>query len=178
VLQAEAAERGASASLWATRGQYWPTLTAGYATSSQGFTEPWQGFDAGNRNVNQFRIGLSWTLFNGFQREQATASSAVDLDLARAQTADTRRQIDAALTQQLAALFTAYAQVTIAAANVTAATEALRVQQERYKVGAAILLDLLTAESNLTQAAVNDVQVRYNYLIARAQVEALVGHPL
>jgi outer membrane protein TolC len=30
----------------------------------------------------------------------------------------------------------------------------------------------------MTQAQVNQVQSRYNYLIARAQVEALVGHAL
>ena len=82
------------------------------------------------------------------------------------------------LTQQLAALSTAYAQIGIARANVAAATEALRVQQERYRLGAATLLDELTAEANLTRAEVNQVQARYNYLIARAQLEALVGHSL
>ena len=51
-------------------------------------------------------------------------------------------------------------------------------QQERYRLGAATLLDELTAEANLTQAEVNQVQARYNYLIARAQLEALVGHSL
>jgi outer membrane protein TolC len=61
---------------------------------------------------------------------------------------------------------------------VAAATEAGRVTQERYRLGAGTLLDLLTAQANLTQAQVNQVQARYNYLIARAQVEALVGHPL
>src|SRR5439155_347656 len=87
-------------------------------------------------------------------------------------------QVGAQLTQQLAAVTTAYAQFGITGANVAAATEALRVTQERYKLGAGTLLDLLTAEANMTQAQVNQVQSRYNYLIARAQVEALVGHPL
>jgi outer membrane protein TolC len=52
------------------------------------------------------------------------------------------------------------------------------VQQERYRLGAGTLLDLLTAEANLTQAQVSLVQARYNYLTARAQLEALVGHAL
>jgi len=52
------------------------------------------------------------------------------------------------------------------------------VQQERYRVGAGTQLDEITAEANLTQAEVNQVQARYNYLIARAQLEALVGHAL
>lgn len=177
VLEAEAQERAAAASVWSARSQYLPTVTASYATSSQGLVEPWSSFD-GNRNVNQFRIGLSWTLFNGFAREQSAAQTAAALDLARAQAADARRQLGAQLTQQFAALFTAQAQIQIAGATVAAAAEARRVQQERYRLGAATLLDLLTAEANLTQTQVSEVQARHDYLIARAQLEALVGHPL
>jgi outer membrane protein len=180
VAQAAAQERVASAAVWSSRSPYLPMLTASYSTSSQGLTQPWQGFDPGvsQHNLNRLQIGLSWTLFNGFQRELTTAQSGVTLDVARAQTADTRRQLSAQLTQQFAATFTAFAQIGITGANVVAAAEALRVQQERYRLGAATLLDLLTAEANLTQAQVNQVQARYNYLIARAQVEALVGHSL
>ena len=178
VVQAAAQERAAAATLWSSRSQYFPRLNASYNTSSQGLSEPWTGFDGGNRNLNRLSFALSWTLFDGFQREKAAAQSSVDLDIARAQTADTRRQLGAQLTQQLAALFTGYAQIAIASANVAAATEAGRVTQERYRLGAGTLLDLLTAQANLTQAQVNQVQARYNYLIARAQVEALVGHPL
>jgi outer membrane protein len=178
VMQAAASERATGATLWSSRSQYLPRLTASYNTSSQGLSEPWQGFDGGNRNLNRLSFALSWTLFDGFQRERTAAQSSVDLDVARAQTADTRRQLDANLTQQLAALFTAYTQISITQANVAAATEALRVQQERYRLGASTLLDLLTAQANMTQAEVNQVSARYNYLIARAQVEALVGHAL
>jgi len=179
VTQATAQERAASASTWTSRSQFWPKLTATYNTSSQGLTQPWNGFDSPTqKNLNRFTIGLSWTLFDGFTREQAVAQSSVSLDVARAQTADTRRQLSAQLTQQLAATFTGHAQIGITGANVVAAAEALRVQQERYRLGAATLLDLLTAEANLTQAQVNQVQARYNYLIARVQVEALVGHAL
>jgi len=178
VIEAVALQRAASATVLQSRSQYLPTLTASYRTSSQGLTQPWSGFDNGNRNLNQLQIGLSWTLFNGFQREQVSAQSSSALDLARAQAIDTRRQVDAQLTQQLAATFTAFAQIAITGDNVAAATEALRVQQERYRLGAATLLDLLTAEANLTQAEVNQIQARYNYLIARAQLEALVGHAL
>ena len=99
-------------------------------------------------------------------------------DVADARAADTRRQTNAQLIQQRAALLTAYEQIGIAGTNVDAATEDLRVVQERYRVGAATILDLLTSEANLTQAQVNLVQARYNYLIARAQLEALVGHAL
>ena len=62
--------------------------------------------------------------------------------------------------------------------NLAAATEDLRVQNERYRVGAATILDLLTSQTALTTAEQNLVQVRFDYLIARAQVEAVVGRTL
>ena len=178
VRQSEAQARAASASVWDSRSQYWPTLGMSYSTSSQGLTQPWNGFDDGNRNLNQLRISLSWTVFNGFQREQANSQSMVQRNVARAEAADTRRQVNAQLTQQLAALFTTYQQIGIAQTNLDAAREDLRVVSERYRVGAATILDVLTSEANLTQAEVSVVQARYNYLIARAQLEALLGHSL
>ena len=58
------------------------------------------------------------------------------------------------------------------------AREDLRVQQERYRVGAATILDLLTSQAALTEAEVTVIQTRFTYLIARAQLEATVGRTL
>jgi len=178
VIQAQAQASALAASVWDQRSQYLPTLSVTYSTSSQGLTQPWQGFTPPNRNLNQLRFGLSWTIFNGFAREQQLTSAAVQRDVANARMEDTRRQVNAALTQQLAAAATAFEQIDIARANLAAATEDLRVQNERYRVGAATILDLLTSQAALTQAQVNLVQTRYNYLIARAQVEAVLGRTL
>jgi outer membrane protein len=178
VVQAEAQARAMAATVWDQRSQYLPTLSVSYSTSSQGQIQPWQGFDIPNRNVNSLRFSLNWTIFNGFAREQQQTASVVQRDVATAHAEDTRRQVSAALTQQLAAAGTAFEQIGIAQANVAAATEDLRVQNERYRVGAATILDLLTSQAALTQAEVNLVQTRFNYLIARAQVEAVVGRTL
>ena len=178
VGQAAATARAASAQVWSARSQYWPSLTLSYGDTRTGIDSPDLPLLGNYRETFAWRFGLSWTLFDGFQRERAQVSASVARDVAEAEAADARRQVDAELTQYLATLFTAYAQIDIAGANVDAAAEALRVQQERYRLGAATLLDLLTAEANMTQAQVNQVQARYDYLIARAQVEALVGRTL
>src|SRR5206468_10390256 len=168
VIQAQAQARAFGATVWDQRSQYLPTLSVTYSTSSQGLNQPWQGFDLPNRNVNQLRFGLTWNIFNGFVREQQQTGAVVQRDIATARAEDTRRQVNATLTQQLAAAATAFEQIDIARANLAAATEDLRVQNERYRVGAATILDLLTSQAALTQAQVNLVQTRYNYLIARA----------
>jgi outer membrane protein len=121
---------------------------------------------------------VSLPLLNGFVREQNQVTASVARDNAEAVAADTRRQVNAQLTQQVAAMTTAYAKIDIARSNVAAGTEDVRVQNERYRVGAATILDLLTSQAALTQAEQNLVQARFDYLIARAQVEALVGHEL
>ena len=178
VRQAEAQASVTSAQLWSTRGQYWPTVTLSYNNNRTGTQSPQLPLLNNYPETFSWRFGLSWTLFNGFSREQSQVAASVAHDVARAQAADTRLQVNAQYTQQLAALFTSWAQIAIAGADVAAATEAVRVQQERYRLGAGTLLDLLTAQANLTQAAVSQVQARYTYLIARAQLESIVGHTL
>jgi len=178
VRQAEAEERAASAGTWSARSQYWPNLVLSYSNSRSGTSSPVLPWFGNYDESFSWRFGFSWLLFDGFQREESQVSASVARDVARAAAADARRQVNADLTKQLAALFTASAQIDITGANVAAATEALRVTQERYKLGAGTLLDLLTAQANLTQAQVGQVQARYDYLIARAQVEAIVGRSL
>jgi len=175
VEQAEATARAARASVWSARSQYIPALTLSLGTSRQ---DTLFNNALVNNEVHNWRVSLSWTIFNGFGREQQQVTAAVNRDNAEAAAADTRRGVNAQLTQQLAALSTAYVQIGIAQDNVAAATEDLRVQNERYRVGAATILDLLTSQAALTQAEVNLVQTRFNYLIARAQVEAVVGRTL
>lgn len=175
VAQADAQARAAQAGVWASRSQYIPSLRLSYGLNRRDTL--FSNVLVGNPTHN-WQFSLSWTLFNGFTREQNQVSASVQRDNAAAQAADTRRMVNAQLTQQLAALETAFAQIDIATVNVAAATEDLRVQQERYRVGAGTILDLLTSQAALTQAQTNLVQARFNYLIARAQLEALVGRSL
>lgn len=178
VEQAEAQARAARAQVWSARSQYWPRFNVSYSNTRTGIEDPRLPF-LGNYNERfSWNFGLSWTLFNGFVREQNQVNASVARDNAEARAADVRRQVNAQLTQQLAALATTYEQIAIARDNLAAATEDLRVQNERYRVGAATILDLLTSQTALTQAEVNVVQTRFNYLIARAQVEAVVGRTL
>ena len=178
VLQAEAQASAARAQVWSARSQYWPTLTVSYSDNRQGTKSPQVPLFDNLPDSYSWRFGVSWQLLNGFVREQNQVTASVNRDNAEAQAADSRRQVNAQLTQQLAALSTTYEQISIARDNLAAATEDLRVQNERYRVGAATILDLLTSQAALTQAEVNVVQTRFNYLIARAQVEAVVGRTL
>jgi outer membrane protein len=177
VAQADAQAHAAQSQVTVARAQYFPTFTAGYSNGYTGFDAPWSSTSSYVNNWT-LRFSVSLPIFNGFTREQQLVSADVQRDVAEAQAADSRRLVGAELTQQIAALQTAYTQIDISASNVAATTEDLRVQQERYRVGAGTILDLLTSEASLTQAKTSLVQARFNYNIARAQLEALVGRTL
>ena len=68
--------------------------------------------------------------------------------------------------------------IEITGISVAAATEDLRVQQERYRLGASTIVDLLTSQEALNQAEVDVVNARFDYLRAKAQIEALIGRNL
>lgn len=178
VQEAEALASAARAQVWSARSQYWPTVSVSYSDNRQGTKSPRLPTFNNLPDSYSWRFTLSWTVFDRFSREQQQVTAGVSRDNAEAEAADTRRQVNAQLTQQLAAMSTTYEKITIAQANVAAATEDLRVQNERYRVGAATILDLLTSQTALTTAEQSLVQARFDYLIARAEVEALVGRTL
>lgn len=172
VFQADAQARAAEAQHAATFGQYLPRVTASYSRS-------WAGSEFLDWNPSwTLRLSASWPLFNGFTREVNRTRSAVTRDNARAQADDMRRQVNAQLTQQLAALAAAQTRLEIALANQAASDEDLRVQQERYRIGAGTILDVLVSQVNLDQAEVDIIQARLDYLIAKAEIEALIGREL
>jgi len=178
VEQAEAQARAARAQVWAARSQYWPTVALSYSDSRQGSDDPTLPWFSRYPETIQWRIGFSLPLLNGFTREANQVTASVNRDVAQARASEARRQANAQLTQQLALLSTSFEQISIADDNLAAAREDLRVQNERYRVGAATILDLLTSQAALTQAEVNSIQTRFNYLIARSQLEATVGRSL
>jgi outer membrane protein TolC len=174
VQTAVAGANVAAANLSASRAAYWPSLTLGANTS-------WNGSRANDYtffNQRQVSLSLSWDLFNGFDRELTIAQRRASLDVAEASAADERRAVDAALTQYLAQLEAALTTIDITATSVAAATEDLRVQQERYRLGASTIVDVLTSQEALNQAEVDVVNARFGYLRAKAQLEALIGRTL
>jgi outer membrane protein TolC len=174
VQTAVAGANVAAANLSASRAAYWPSLTLGANTS-------WNGSRANDYtffNQRQLSLSLSWDIFNGFDRELTIAQRHASHDVAEATAADERRAVDASLTQYLAQLDAARATIDITATSVAAATEDLRVQQERYRLGASTIVDVLTSQEALNQAEVDVVTARFDYLRAKARLDALIGRTL
>ena len=72
----------------------------------------------------------------------------------------------------------ARARLDIAQASRAAADEDLRIQRERYRLGATTSVDVLASQINFDQAEMDIVQAALDYRVAKAQIETLVGREL
>lgn len=183
VMQAEANLMAARASKRAQRSSFLPSLTMSYNYAYTQTSKTFSGsdlwlFSGGNPNRQQLNFNMSYPLFNGLVREQQSVQTDVLLRNAEAQLRDARLAARQNLTTQLRTLNNAQARVQIQQAAVAASDEDLRVQQQRYALGASTLLDLLTSQTQLNQARQALIQARLDGRIARAQLSALVGREL
>ena len=68
--------------------------------------------------------------------------------------------------------------IELARENARVAQEDLRVQEERYRLASTTSLDRITSQVTVAQAEADLVAARYDYQIARAELEALIGREL
>jgi outer membrane protein len=192
VLQAEAAAAAARAQVAVSRSSYLPTAnlslgntwgsglppskdSTGAVIPGTSTASPFSGRYASGWSA---RFTVTYPLFNNLTRETNFVTADANLQAAVASARDAQLALQAGLLQQISALDAAAASIDVSRASVTAATEDLRMQTERYRLGAVTIIEVLTSQANLEQAQVNLVTARYNYLVAHAQLEALVGHTL
>ena len=174
IRTAEANLLSAEASLRANRATYWPTISANArsdwtANKSNDYTfEP-------RRSLG---ITMSFSPWTSFQRETQIENAAIQVDNRIATLEDQRLQISSQLTQQYAALGNARESIEVAGISVQAADENVRVTEQRYRLGVATIFELMQAQEQKTQAEVNEIQARFSYIRAKAQIEALVGRSL
>jgi outer membrane protein len=179
------AVQGASASLEAARAAlrgswtgYLPSVTASYSRSGNGAGPDFSLSTDGYSYSGALRLSLSLPLFERLQRVQQVTQAQVALENAQAALRDARLAALQGLTQSLGSFHAADERVAIQVATVGAAEEDLREQQEKYQIGAATLLDVLTSQTTLDQARHDLIQARYDQRVAKAQLEALVGRSL
>ena len=178
VRQTEAQLASARAAVKSAKTPYLPSVDLNYSRSGNGFSNTYGVSGPPLAYTNNFNLRLSYTLFNNFQREDVLTRAEVQADLVQAQVRDVKLAAQQTLVQQLAALRSAQQRIVIQQASLDASREDLRVQQQRYALGASTLLDVLTSQTTLDGARSALIQARQDVRVARAQLEALVGRDL
>ena len=178
IAQAEAQLDAAHAAVRSAKTAFLPTLSMSFSRGGSGL-DPAFGIGDKQYAYNQnLSFRLNFPLFNNLNREVSVARAMVAEDVAEVQARDARLLARQTLVQSLGQMRNAQEQVQIQTVSVAAAAEDLRVQQRRYELGATTLLDLLTSQTQLDNARSALIRARYDYRVARAQLEALIGHDL
>ncbi len=120
-------------------------------------------------------ISVSVPLFNGFQTDNQVQTARVTYRNAEAQMIQTERSVQVDIKKALLDLDAAMKQVDVSQKNVLSANEDRKIQEEKYRLGASTLLDLLTANANYSTALSNKINAVYNYITAKKNVDLAVG---
>jgi outer membrane protein len=174
IRTAEANLAAAKARLRAQKTGYWPTINL---SASSDWTASKQN-DYTLEPRRRLGISLNFSPWTSLQRETGIENAAITVDNQIATLADQRRQLQSQLTQQYAALGNAREAIEVAGISVQASDENVRVTEQRYRLGVATIFELMQAQEQQTQAEVNEIQARFSYIRAKAQIEALVGRAL
>jgi outer membrane protein len=174
VKTAEASLISAQASYRSSKAGYWPTvsLSAGSNWTGQS-TNDYKVI--GRRSLN---LSFSMSPWTSLSRETQIEQRSIAVTNAEANLADLKLSLDAQMTQYLATLANAQQQFEVSRASVAAATENLRVTNERFRLGVATIIEAINAQQSLTQAQVNEIQARFSYLRTKTQLESILGRKL
>ena len=138
--------------------------------SSSSFTKSLQGPVA---NING-----TWTLFDGMQTTGRLEKLKAQYAAAEVAVEEKRRSVESEVRDAVVKMEEAQELVISQQKNVEQARESLRLAEARFNVGAGIQLDIINAQSNLTQARFNELQGRYDYNVALALLERATASPL
>lgn len=175
VRAAQATLAAARASVRSSKTDYWPTLSTSFGLTnniSDSSFKLWQGRTLQNKS---FSLSLSIPIFSGLGREETVQRARINEMNASASLRDAQMLAQQQLVQYVGQLRLAQARIAIQQASLAAAQEDLRVQQQRYDLGASTQLELLTTQAQLNSARYNLVNARYQVRIAKAQLEQLLG---
>lgn len=173
----EARQSAAEQAIRAARAALWPaiSLSAGYNT---GFTSANElGFydQLDQRRGGSVSIGVSIPLFDRGATSLASQRAQIQADNARIALEVQRHDVGVDVRRAYLDVTAAHERLRAAVAQERAAMLALDASQERYRVGAATLVELTQARTSHVQALSSLVSARYNLLLQRTLLSYYVG---
>jgi len=163
----------ASSAVTVARSSYFPTISAYY---SYGLNSDELSYSKLTENrAGYWGIRIDWPLFDRFQTNASIQNAQVNLRIAQDQLHQTELQIRTDIKKALLDLETAQKQIVAAQRAIVSATEERKIQEEKYNLGAATLLELLVANANYTNALSSKVAAVYSYLKARKNLDYVLG---
>jgi outer membrane protein TolC len=165
----------------AAQGGYWPALSA---NASYGRQSPWLTGTYGTYGDLSLQYGvnvgltLTWNLFEGRTTSANVQRAGVSELRARLQAEQALQQVSSEIARARAAYVTLSRSSEMAAENLKAAQENLRLAEKRFDAGTTTQLEIRDALLKLTQSQLVLLQARVDAVIARADLNRAVGGAL
>lgn len=118
---------------------------------------------------------LSWNLFRGFQNRSKIRQAALDREMAGMQLEEATRQIELQVISTMNELMAAEKGIAAAESRLRNANEGFRLVNRKYEEGQASQIEFIDARTTMTQAGVNLIISKFNYLSAFAEFEKAVA---
>ena len=130
------------------------------------------------RNPYSLSASFSLPIFNGWRREQQIEQASVQRRNAENDVRGQELRVTADVTSAYLSLSTAQQTVVLQEQNVRTARTALSLAQERYRVGAISIVDLVQARGDYERAETDRITAVYDVQRAFAALENAVGRPI
>jgi len=122
-------------------------------------------------------ISGRWEIFDGLQNTGRFEQLKAQISKAEVAFEEKQRSVESDVREAVVKIEEAQQLVISQQKNVEQARESLRLAEARFNVGAGIQLDIINAQSNLTQARFLELQGRYDYNVALALLERSTATP-
>jgi outer membrane protein TolC len=120
-------------------------------------------------------LSLGFNIFGGFGDYSHIRAARRNINTSRENVNNTKNNIALAVKQAFLDLNQAQEAITLSDESVAAAQEDIDLVREKYRLGAATILEVLDAEVSLNQAKTNQVQALFNYNLAVSRLENAMG---
>ncbi|MBN2103805.1 TolC family protein [bacterium] len=175
LLKGKADVDGAKTYIGMAASQYLPrvSLSYRYSWNHQDFNEIKHIRDD---NYNwSVGVSLSIPIFTGFSRCAQMGSAILNYKMSREVLNYYTRQVDLRVKQAYFSVQQAKKKISVTEDAEAAADETLRLNKEKYHLGAGTMLDLINAQSSYTEAKSNRIQALYDYKLAVAELKRAMG---
>ncbi len=125
----------------------------------------------------QAGVSVELPVFDGGTRQSRISRTRAELAREEALLENRRLQVRQEVWTALTEVERTWGSIAANEASVKASAESLRVTQERYENGAAVVTDLLDTQTALTRAEAGLAAARWDYLTARAAYDRATGTP-
>jgi outer membrane protein TolC len=161
--------------LKSTWGRFLPTITTSFDKSWSAST--WDRINDLSYQDQSWRISTSinWSIFANFDRKRDLSRARAALNTARADYAYAKNSVTLAVKQAWLDIKLARESLSVAEENVAAASEDMALVQEKYRLGAATILDVLKAQESLITAQNSKVEADFDYNLSVAELENAMG---